>query len=124
MVPGVRVRAREQLAEVRPPGGIADEEGDVTPVGQRHLRAVDRAQAGRPRRLRELHRAGDRVMVGQCERGVPAAHRGRHELLGLGRPVEEREGRVTVELHVGHEHMFARRVDGRRRLRRRPDGRP
>ena len=100
MVTGVRVRAREEPAEVRPAGGVADEQGDVAPVGQRDLRPVDRAQADPSGGLRELHRPRDRVMVGERQGGVAAFERGRHELLGLGCPVQEREGRMAVELDV------------------------
>src|SRR3954451_20555240 len=111
MVAGVRVRPREQPAEVGPARRIADEQGDVTTVGQRDLRAVDGAQTRRLRRLRELHRAGDRVVVGQRQGGMAALGGGEHELFGLRRPVQEGEGRVAMELHVGHEHMFASRAD-------------
>src|SRR3954454_20890233 len=109
----MRVRVREQPAEVGPARRVADEQGDVTTVGQRDLAAVDRVQAGGLRRLRELHRAGHRVVVGQRQGGVAPRDRGGDELLGLRRPVEEREGRVAMQLDVGHEHMFASPADGR-----------
>src|SRR3954471_410391 len=111
MVAGVRVRPREQPAEVGTARRSADEQVDVTTVGQRDLRAVDGAQTRRLRRLRELHRAGDRVVVGQRQGGMAALGGGEHELFGLRRPVQEGEGRVAMELHVGHEHMFASRAD-------------
>jgi len=107
VVTGMRVRVCEKPAEVRPAGGVADEKGDVAPVGQRDLGPVDRAQADPSGGLRELHRPRDRVMVGERQSGMAAFERGRHELLGLGGPVQEREGRMAVELDVGHEHMFA-----------------
>ena len=114
MIARVRVRAREQTAEVRPSAAVADEQGDVAPVGQRDLGPVDRPQADRLGRLGELHRSGDRVMVGQRKGGVPPLERGGDKLLGLRRAVEEREGRVAMELDIGHEHMFACEADGNR----------
>ena len=100
VVTGVRVCAREEPGEVRPAGRVADEQGDVAPVGQRDLCPVDRAQADPSGGLRELHRPRDRVMVGERQGGVAAFDRGRHELLGLGGPVQKREGRMAVELDV------------------------
>ena len=100
VVARVRVRAREQAAEVRPAVGVAHQQGDVTLVVQRDLRAVDRAQPQRTGRLRELHRARDGVVVGQRQRVVAAFERGGRQLLGLGRPVQEGERGVRVELDV------------------------
>ena len=100
VVASVRVGAREEPGEVRPAGRVADEQGDVAPVGQRDLGPVDRAQADPSGGLRELHRSRDRVMVGERQGGVAAFDRGRHELLGLGSPIQEREGRMAVELDV------------------------
>ena len=77
-------------------------------VIQIDLGAVQRAQAERPRALGELHRAGDRVVVGQREGLVAEFERGDHELLGQRSAVEERVGRVSVQLRVDrHERMFA-----------------
>ena len=71
------------------------------------LRSVDRPQPQRPGRDRELHRARDRVVVGQRERLVAQLQRGGRQLVGQRRPVEEREGRMAMELDVRIEHMFA-----------------
>jgi hypothetical protein len=79
----------------------------VAPVGERDLRPVDRAQAERLGGLRELHRSADRVVIGERERRVVPFERGRHQFLRLRGAVQEGEGRVAVELDVGHEHMFA-----------------
>ena len=61
---------------------------------------------------RELHRARDRVVVGQRERLVAQLQRRRHQLVGKRRPVEERERRVAVELHVRHR-TYVRIAPGR-----------
>ena len=65
------------------------------------------------RRVRELERAVDAVVVGERERLVPELGRARRELLRLRRAVEERVRGMRVELGVRHspslsEHMFAR----------------
>ena len=54
------------------------------------------------RRLRELHRAVDAVVVGQRERLVALLRRRRRQLVGQRGAVEEREGGVGVELDVRH----------------------
>ena len=107
VVARVRVRAREEPAQVRPALRVAHEQGDVALVVQRDLRAMDRPQSERARRLGELHRSRHGVVIGQRQGRVAALERGAHQLLGLGGAVEEREGRVRVELDVGHERMFA-----------------
>ena len=98
----VGMRARQQVAEAAPAGRVADEQREMTPVGERDLRPVDRPQAERLGRLRELHRARQRVVVGERERRVAAVDGGRHELLGLRGAVEERVGGVAVQLGVRH----------------------
>jgi hypothetical protein len=114
MLARVRVRTREEPAEVRPAGRVADQERDVAAVVERHFRPVDRAQAQRPGGLRELHRARDGVMVGERQRGMAALQRGGDELLRMRRAVEEGEGRVGVKLDVGHTNRcsHAWRMDG------------
>ena len=64
------------------------------------LRAGDRADAERLRRVRELERAVDAVVVGERERLVAELGGPRGELLGLRGAVEERIRRVAVELDV------------------------
>ena len=69
------------------------------------LGAVERAQAERPGALGELHRAGDRVVVGQRERLVALLERADHELLWQRGAVEERVGRVGVQLRVHRTYV-------------------
>jgi hypothetical protein len=57
---------------------------------ERHLRAGDRADAERLRRVRELERAVDAVVVGDGERLVAELRRAQCKLLGERRAVEER----------------------------------
>ena len=102
------VRAGDQPAEVAIAGGVLAEEREVGAVLERQLSAHDRPQTERPRRLGQLHRAVDPVVVGKGERLVPLLGRHGSELDRVRRPVEERERGVAVELDVGHsEHMFA-----------------
>ena len=70
-------------------------------VRERHLGAGDRAEAERPRRVRELERAVDAVVVGERERLVAELDGAGGELLRLRGAVEERVGGVAVELDVG-----------------------
>ena len=87
--PRFRVPSGEEPAEVRVPARRLDEQRDVRPVRKRHLRAGDRPDAERLRRVRELERAVDAVVIGERERLVPELRSPRGELLGVGRPVEE-----------------------------------
>ena len=59
---------------------------------QRHLRAGDRPHAEEPRRVRELERAVDPVVVGERERLVAQLGGPRGELLRPRGTVEERIG--------------------------------
>jgi len=56
---------------------------------QRDLGAGDRPHAKELRRVRELERAVDAVVVGERERLVPELGRARGELFRLRRPVQE-----------------------------------
>ena len=56
---------------------------------ERHLGAGDRADAGELRRVRELERAEDAVVVGERERLVAELGRTQRELLGVRGPVQE-----------------------------------
>jgi hypothetical protein len=57
-------------------------------------------------------------VIGQRERRVALQDGAIDQLLGVGRPVEEREGGVAVELDVGsqrpilHEHVFVLDAEG------------
>ena len=118
----VRVRVCEQATEVCPAAPVTHKQSQVTMlsrtrgtvVAEAQLRSMDRPQPQPLRCLRELHRAADRVVVSQCESRVPALDRRRDELLGKRCSVEERKGRVAMELDVRHERMFAQVVDGSR----------
>ena len=106
------VRPCEQPAEVRPAGGVADQQGQVAAVVEVELGAVQSAQAERLRALGELHRARNRVVVGQAEALIAELERSEHEFLGQRGAVEERVGRVGMQLRVNrHERMFAL-IDG------------
>ncbi len=107
----VHVGARDDPAEVAPAGRVLHQQRHVAPVGQIHLGAVDRPQPQWLGRHRELHRARDPVVVGHRHRLVPGRGGGRRELRGRRRAVQEGEGRVRVELGVGHEHTFAQIPD-------------
>ena len=96
------VSLRDQPAEVPVARSVLAEQGDVEGVVEGELRSDDRAQAERFRRLRELHRAVEAVVVGDGERGVPVLRGGMRELDRMRGAVQERERRVAVELDVGH----------------------
>ena len=83
------IRRRQETAEVGVARRRLDEERDVGAAEERHLRPRDRPHAERLRRMRELERAGDAVVVGQRERLVAELGRGGRKLLGLRGPVEE-----------------------------------
>ena len=84
--PSPGMRRGEQPAEIRVPARRLDEQRHVRPVRERHLRAGDRAHAERLRRVRELERAVDAVVVGQRERLVAELGGPRGELLRLDAP--------------------------------------
>src|SRR6185437_12962472 len=84
---------------------------DVRSADERDLGPGDRPDAEVLRRVRELERAVDPVVVGQRERRVAELGCFRCELLRLRGPVEERIGAVGVQLDVAHpdvlhEHTF------------------
>src|SRR5215216_5603630 len=80
--PGVRVRRRQEPAEVRVAARTLDEERDVRAVGEGDLRSGDRPHPERLRRLRELERAVDPVVVGERKRLVAELSRPDRQLLG------------------------------------------
>ncbi len=101
--PGARVRRGEEAAQVGVAARRLDEERQVRRPARRldgDLGSRDRPQAERLRRVGELERAVDPVVVGERERRVAELGRPHHELLRHRGPVEERERRVAVELDV------------------------
>ena len=90
--PGVGVRSGQEPAEVRVAALALDEQRDVRAVGERDLGPRDRPDAERLRRVRELERAVDAVVVGERERLVAELRRPNRELLGQRGAVEERIG--------------------------------
>jgi hypothetical protein len=88
--PGPGVRLGQQAAQVGVPLGRLDEQREVSAAGEADLGAGDRPDAERLRRLGELERAADSVVVGECQRVVAEVGGTGGELLGLRGPVEER----------------------------------
>jgi hypothetical protein len=80
----------EQPAKIRVASRRFDEERHVGAALERHLSTRDRPYAEGLRRVRELERAVDTVVVGEGERLVAELGSPDHELLGLRRPVEKR----------------------------------
>ena len=95
------MRHCEQAAEIPVPASRLDEQCDVRTAFERDLGARDRADPEHLRGMRELERAVDPVVVRERERVVPELGSPRRELLRLGRPVEERVRRMTVQLDIG-----------------------
>ena len=84
-------------------------------VLERDLGTGDVADPERAQRLGHLHGAVQAVVIGERQRLVALLGGRPRELDGVRRAVEERVGGVAMELHVGHEHMFAWCMDGRAR---------
>ena len=100
--PRTRMRGGEDPAEVRvPPAASRQSKVTCDAAFERDLGAGDRADAELLRRVRELERAVDAVVVGQRERRIAERGRPGGQLLRMGRPVEERVRRMAVELDVG-----------------------
>jgi hypothetical protein len=89
---GVCVRRSEQPAEVGVATLAFDEQRDVRTVGESDLGAGDRPDAERLRRMCELERAVDTVVVGERKRLVAELRRAHRELLGQRGAVEKRIG--------------------------------
>ena len=68
--PRPRVRSGQEPAEVRVARGRLDEQRHMASAGERHLGAGDRRARRGLRRVRELERAVDTVVVGERERLV------------------------------------------------------
>ena len=103
--PGHRLKivfgSAEQSAEVGVAGVGGGEEDEVKPVRQFDLAAGDRLESGLPALLRELDRAGNRVLVGQGKRFHLLRHRRRHEVVDPAGGVEQAVVAVVVEGGVG-----------------------
>jgi quercetin dioxygenase-like cupin family protein len=84
------VRRGQQPAEVGVAARILDEERHVRAARERHLGAGDRPDAERLRRVRELERAVDPVVVGDRERLVAELRSPQGQLLRQRRAVQER----------------------------------
>jgi hypothetical protein len=116
----VGVRSGEEPTEVAVAARVFDQQGEVRVLGRamigwgngrghshRHLRSRDRPDlslsasfnvlAG----LDELHRAPDPLVVGQGEALIAEIRSGGGQLARRRGPVEEGEGRVSVQLDVG-----------------------
>ncbi len=82
----------------------------MCPIGERHLAARDRAQAGAAGGVGKLERAGQAVVVGQCHRRIAQLRGAQRELIRLGGTVQERVAGVGVQLdHVRCEYQRPRR---------------
>jgi hypothetical protein len=74
-------------------------------IVQRDLRAGDRADPERGERLRHLHRAVETVVVGQRKGFMALLGGDVRELHRMRSAIEEREGRMAVELDVSHANI-------------------
>ena len=100
VVARVRVRARDDVAEVAPARLRVDQQRQVAAVVEVDLRAVDRLQPEPLGGLGELHRAAQPVVVGQREGAVAEPGGRTGQLLRQRGAVEEGEGGVGVQLGV------------------------
>ena len=94
------MRIGEDATEVRVAPLRLAEQRHVRPLRKSHFGAGDRTHAEVLRRMCKLERAVDAVVIGQRERVVAELGGPRGELLGQRRTVEERVGRVRVQLDV------------------------
>src|SRR5689334_1731423 len=101
------MRARQQPTQVRPASSVLDEQRQMATIREIYLRPVDRTQAQATSRNGELHRARDRVVIGQRECVVAELQRRWNELVRKRRAVQKREGRMTMKLHV-HGRTYVR----------------
>ena len=112
LLPRVRMGPREDPAQPTPASGIPHQQRQVAAIVEIDLGPVERSQAQRPGGDGELHRAGDRVVVGEGQRRIAMADSGGGDLIRQRGAVQERERRVAVELDIRHERMFAFAPDG------------
>src|SRR5690349_9296571 len=96
----VRVRRGEQAAEICIALLRLDEQRHMRAIGERDLGAGDRAHAEVLRRVRELERAVDAVVVGQRKCRIAELGGLHRELLRQRRSVEERVRRVCMQLDI------------------------
>src|SRR5215203_6575819 len=94
------VRGGQQAAQVRVTAWGLDQESQVRAVGEGGLGAGDGADADRARRVGELERTVDAVVVRQCKRRIAELGGADRELLGQRRAVKEAVGGVRVQLDV------------------------
>ena len=87
--PRVRVRRGQEPAEVRVALGRLDEQRHVRTAEKSHLGARDRPDADELRRVGELERAEDALVVGERERLVAELRRPQRQLLRVRGTVEE-----------------------------------
>ena len=88
---------------------VADEQGEMPMLAvvfagrtlDGDLGAEDRAHRGVQGGHRELHRAGQRVVIGQCEGRVTELGGPAEQLLRQRGAVQERVGGVSVKLGIG-----------------------
>ncbi len=106
-VTGVCVGQREDPADVAPASPVAHQQREMAPAGtaaggcgEIDLRAVDRPDPVVRRHLGQLHRARDRVVIGQRQRRVPELARAMSQLIGQRHAIQERVGRVAMQLDV------------------------
>src|SRR6478609_11202490 len=104
------MRPGQYVAEIGPAARVLHEQGQMASVRQVHLCSMDRPQPKSARGDCELHRPRDGVVVGQRERLMAELQRGRSELVRKRRAVEEREGRMAMELDI---HTNACSQEGR-----------
>ena len=102
---GARMRLGEDAAQVRVAPARLDEQRDVRcsrSGAECHLGAGDRSHTETLRRVGELERAVDTVVVGERERRIAELGCTGDELFRQRGSVEERVRRVAVELDVRH----------------------
>ena len=100
----VALRDGEQAREVAVARGRLDQELERPARDVRELGADDGAEPGLPGGGVEARDAVEAVPVGEREGFVPELGRARGEVLGVGRPVQEREGAAAAQLDVVAGH--------------------
>ena len=96
----VRMRVREQTAEVRVALRRLDKQRHMCTTFERDLGAGDRPHAEVLRRVGELEGAVDPIVVGQCKRWDSRAQPPAPPAPRARMPVKERVGAVGMELDI------------------------